>query len=228
MNMLTRLWRSMTRFEKGLWLTSVLCVSTAFGLAPSPDWVTLAASLIGVTALVFVAKGYVAGQVLTVVFAVFYGVISFFQRYYGEMITYLGMTSPIAILAAVEWYRHPYQDSAEVTVRRMRWQDVVVMLLLTGAVTGVFFFILRALGNASLGLSTVSVTTSFLASYLTFRRSAWYALAYASNDVVLIGLWVIASLQNAACIPMVVCFVMFLINDSYGFVNWTRMQRRQS
>ena len=142
-------------------------------------------------------------------FAVFYGVISFFLRYYGEMITYLGMTSPIAIMAAVEWYRNPYRGTSEVTVRRMTRRDAAVMLVLTAVVTGGFYFVLRALGNASLALSTVSVATSFLASWLTFRRSAGYALAYAANDLVLIGLWVMAAWTEARYWPMVMCFVIW-------------------
>jgi glucose-6-phosphate-specific signal transduction histidine kinase len=68
---------------------------------------------------------------------------------------------------------------------------------------------------------------SFAASALTLLCSRFYALAYAANDAVLIVLWVLASLQDAGYYPMVICFFVFLINDSYGFINWSRMQRRQ-
>lgn len=220
--------RDLNRFERGLWLFSIAVVAAAFLLTNSPDVLTLAASLIGVTALVFVAKGYVLGQVLTVVFALFYGVISYFQRYYGEMITYLGMTSPIALMAALEWLRNPYAGTREVRVRTLSLKQAALMWGLTAVVTAVFHFILRWLGNASLFFSTVSITTSFLASYLTLMRSPSYALAYAANDVVLIILWVVASIDSPGCAPMIVCFAMFLINDSYGFINWRRMMKRQA
>ena len=101
------------------------------------------------------------------------------------------------------------------------------MLLCTAAVTGLFYLILRAFHTANLIPSTLSVTTSFLAAYLTARRSAWYAAAYAANDVILIILWTLASLVNTAYLSVVVCFVMFLVNDLYGFVSWRRMWRRQ-
>ena len=101
------------------------------------------------------------------------------------------------------------------------------MLILAVIVTGAFYFILRALGNANLLFSTISVTTSFLASWLTMMRSPLYALGYAANDVVLIVLWVLAAMEDASYLPMVVCFVMFFLNDSYGCVNWRRMERRQ-
>ena len=217
----------LTRFEWCLWLTSVAVVAgTAIGFG-SGDALSVLASLIGVTALIFVAKGHVLGQVLTIVFAVFYGAISWAFRYYGEVITYLCMTAPMAAVALVTWLRNPYKDSAEVTVNRLSGWQWVVLLLLTALVTGAFWFILRALGNAALAVSTVSVTTSFLASGLTALRSPYYALAYALNDLVLIVLWVLAALTDVSSVPMVACFVMFFANDLYGFVSWRRMEKRQ-
>lgn len=218
---------SLTRFEWALWLTSVLVVAGTGIAFQSSDWLSLTASLIGVTALIFVAKGHALGQVLTIVFAVFYGIISCEFRYYGEAITYLCMTAPMAAVALVTWLRNPYKDSAEVTVNRLSGKQWAVMLILTVITTAVFYFILRAMGNAALAVSTLSITTSFLASYLTALRSPYYALAYAANDLVLIVLWVIAALADISSVPMVACFVMFFANDMYGFINWRRMEKRQ-
>ncbi|MBQ8514255.1 MAG: nicotinamide mononucleotide transporter [Ruminococcus sp.] len=219
--------RDLTRFEWTLWLVSVIVVTGSFLLTPSPDYLTLAASLVGVTALIFVAKGYIAGQVLTVVFAVFYGIISFYFRYYGEMITYLCMTAPIAVLSIITWLRHPYKKTAEVEVQRMTKKQTAKMILLALLATSIFYFILRALNTANLLFSTISVTTSFLAVYMTMMRSPYYAVGYAANDIVLIVLWVLAAMEDRSCLPMVLCFVMFFANDIYGFINWQKMQRRQ-
>ena len=143
------------------------------------------------------------------------------------MITYLGMTSPIAVLTVISWMKHPFQKTAEVEVNRLTKRQLAAMGLLTITVTGVFYFVLKALGNANLLFSTVSVATSFVASCLTFYRSDYYAVGYAANDVVLIILWVLASAEDSAYLPMVVCFCVFFINDLYGFVNWRRMKARQ-
>ena len=101
------------------------------------------------------------------------------------------------------------------------------MWMLTALVTLVFYWILAYFGTANLLPSTLSVTTSFVAVYLTFRRSPFFALAYASNDVVLIILWVLASVVDARYLSVVVCFAAFLVNDLYGFFSWQRMKRRQ-
>ena len=217
----------LTRFEKGLWLCSAAAIILSYAISKSGDFLTLAASLVGVTALIFVAKGYAAGQMLTVAFAVIYGIISYHFRYYGEMITYLGMTSPIALMSFIAWIRHPYGKTREVEVQTMTKRQAAIMFTLAAAVTVGFYFILKALGNANLLFSTISVTTSFTASYLTLMRSDFYALAYAANDIVLIVLWLLAFWKNPDYLPMVVCFAAFLANDFYGFINWRKMKIRQ-
>ena len=217
----------LSRFELALWILSLVVVTVSFMIPKDKDYLTLVASLIGVTALIFVAKGFVLGQVLTVVFAVFYGIISFHFKYYGELITYMFMTAPIAIMAVVSWIRHPFKDSKEVEVNKMTRRQVIFMLLLSFIVTLAFYFILKALNTANLLVSTISVTTSFLAVYMTFMRSPYYAIGYSLNDIVLIILWVLASIKEPSYIPMILCFTMFLANDIYGFVNWKRMAKSQ-
>ena len=222
-------------FELGLWITSITIVAGSFLLAGEYDPLALAAPLTGVTALIFVARGEPTGQALTIAFSLLYALISWRSRYYGEMITYLGMTAPSAVAALIVWLKHPYkpggsQENAapQVVVSHLTPKKLAVTLLLTAAVTAVFYFILRAFNTAQLAVSTVSVTTSFLASSLMILRSPLYALAYAANDIVLIVLWILASMENISSLPMVFCFAAFLANDIYGFINWRRIRKAQS
>ncbi len=219
--------KSLTKFELLLWSASSLGITLSFLLVPQKDFLSLTASLIGATALIFLAKGYVLGQALTVVFSLFYGLVSFYFKYYGEMITYLGMTAPMAMSAVISWSKNKYKDHPEVKVSRLSKKIVLGLIISAPIVTAVFYLILRALGNANMLFSTISVTTSFVASYLTFFRSPFYALGYAANDIVLIILWVMAAINQPYCTPMILCFVAFLFNDLYAFYNWKQMEKMQ-
>ena len=216
------------KFDYILWGVSVFSILCSFLLVSERDYLTLCASLIGVSALIFVAKGHIFGQILVVIFAIFYGIISFFFSYYGEMITYLLMSAPMAVCAIISWAKNPYGNTSQVKVHTPSRRQIIIMLSLSVLVTIAFYFILGALGTASLIVSTVSVLTSFIASYLTFMRSPYYAIAYALNDIILIVLWVLASIKDISQAPMVACFVMFFLNDLYGFICWKRMQRAQA
>ena len=211
-----------------LWTSSVMMIIISFVIFDRENYLTLSASLIGATSLIFNAKGNPFGQLLMVVFSILYGIISFSFAYYGEMITYLGMTMPMAVFALISWLRNPYKgNKAEVRVNSVSNKEIVFMCVITAFVTVIFFFILNYFHTANMIPSTLSVTTSFVAVYLTFRRSPYFALAYAANDIVLIVLWVLASISDVRYVSVIVCFIAFLVNDIYGFINWHRMKIRQ-
>jgi len=193
------------------------------------EYFKLASSLIGIAALVFSAKGNPMGPLLMILFALAYGVISFSFAYYGEVITYLGMSLPMSVWAFVSWFRHPSSKGhAETAVGAVHAKEWGRILLYTAGVTVSFYFILSALDTPNIIPSTFSVSTSFAAAYLTARRSPYFALAYALNDVVLIVLWVLATIADIGYLSVTACFTVFLINDLYSFFNWRRMSKRQS
>lgn len=217
-----------SKAELILWGFSVALITAAFCVFGKGEVLTFAASIVGVTAILLNAKGNPAGQFLMIVFSVIYGVISYTFSYYGEMITYLGMTMPMAVVALISWLKHPYKGRrAEVQVNNIGKKEIVVMFLIAAAVTVGFYFILEYFGTANLIPSTISVTTSFIAVYLTFRRSPYFSVAYAANDVVLIVLWILASGFDFRFISVVVCFAAFFVNDIYCFIGWQKLKKRQ-
>lgn len=219
---------SLTKFEKALWLISSLIITVSFLFGTDKNPLTLIVSLIGVTSLIFIAKGNVWGQILMIIFSIIYGYISYKTRYYGEMITYVGMTGPMAVMALVAWLKNPFEgEENQVAVAEITPLKLTIVSALTVIVTVIFYFILKYFNTANLVLSTFSVLTSFFAASLTFLRSPYYALGYAANDVVLIILWVLASVENPGYIPMVMCFVVFFVNDVYGYISWKRMAEMQ-
>ena len=218
-----------TKFEITLWFSSILFILISFFLFDRNNYFTLVSSLVGVTSLILCAKGNPWGQVLMILFSTFYGFTSYTFSYYGEMITYLCMTLPMSVIALISWLKNPYNGNrSEVKVNTISKCECVFICFLTIIVTIIFYFVLNHFNTANIVPSTISVTTSFVAVYLTFRRSPYFALAYATNDVVLIVLWVLASITDIHYISVVVCFVAFLANDVYGFINWLRMKKRQS
>lgn len=217
-----------TKREYGLWIFSMLIVIISNVLPGQLDMLTLIAALVGVTSLIFAAKGNVVAQLLMILFSILYGVISYRFHYWGEMVTYLGMTMPMAIWSAITWFRNPSEQAkGEVKIQRLMGKQWCGLGIATGLVTIVFYFILDYFQTPNLFFSTLSIATSFLAAALTMLRSSYFAFVYALNDLVLIVLWSYASMKNPEYIPVIVNFVIFFINDMYGFWNWKKRESKR-
>lgn len=217
----------LSKTEYIIWAISVVVVTITHFLSPEKDWLNWIASLIGVTSLILIARGYPLGMIVCAGFGCIYAIASFRSGYYGEMITYAGMTAPISVVSFVTWLKNPYGKTAEVKIAKLTPKVLTIVALLTIVVTTAFYFILGALNTTNLIVSTISVATSFVAVTFTVLRSPYYAIGYACNDVVLIVLWLMESFRDPSYLTIVACFVVFLLNDLYGFICWIKRQRKQ-
>lgn len=219
--------KDFTKKEWVLWIGSLFIVAISNLCSPEFDVLILVAALIGATSLLFAAKGNGWAQILIVVFSILYGIISFRFRYWGEMITYLGMTMPMAIWSAIVWFLNPSEEkSNEVEIGFMNLKKWLMVIGSSIVVTIAFYYILRYFNTPNLMFSTISITTSFMAASLMIFRSSYYAIFYAGNDVVLIVLWILATMENPVYFPVIINFVIFFVNDVYGFVSWKCREKK--
>lgn len=219
---------NLTLFEKLLWGFSVLSIVIIYLIVPQKNPITLIATLVGVTSLIFTAKGNLSGQILMLAFCVLYAIVSLKFKYYGEAITYMFMTFPSDLIATISWLKNPSgTEKSQVRIEHLTPKKTLLALTITAATTFVFYFILRALNTTNLEISTISIATSMISSVFTIMRLPYYALGYAANDIVLIIMWILASIKNPIYVPMILNFIIFLANDLYGFFNWKKMRAQQ-
>lgn len=214
--------------EKLILVFSISLIITFFCIFDRENFLNLFLSVFGVISIMLSAKGNVIGKALSIFFGLAYGFISLSCAYYGEMITYWCMNVPMEVIALITWLKNPSKNSKyEVKINKIQGKEFALLGILSVAVTITFYFILKFLNTSNLLISTFSVFTSFTAVYLCYRRSPYFSLAFLFNDVVLIILWSITSLNDISYISVVICFVAFLFNDFYAFYNWNRLLKKQ-
>ena len=124
--------------------------------------------------------------------------------------------------------KNPFEkNKLEVEIANLTKKDYLIMLISSISVTTIFYFILDLFGTANIVVSTISVFTTFTAVFLTYKRSEFFALGYLVNDIVLIVLWLMACVTDIKYISVVAGFFAFMFMDSYTFINWSRMKKRQ-
>ena len=220
--------KQLSQKELFMYLIS-LSILTGVSIFYQVDLLSYLASSLGVTALLFLAKGQPLGQLLTLIFSILYAYISYLNRYYGDMITYMGMTFPSALFAWIIWLKNPHKvDEPTVKINHPSKVKLTVIFAISLFVTMAFYPILDMLNTQNLLLSTVSIFTSMLASSFMIFRLHYYVIAYTLNDIVLIFLWVLISFDYVNYLPMVICFVIFFFYDLYAYFNWKKMKSLQS
>ena len=191
------------------------------------DYMNLIGAEIGIISIFFLAKASLFGIGLSLLFSTFYAITSLNYTYYGEAIIYFAFMIPIGIANGIIWFRNRFKGTTEVEILSSKRIDFILGPTIAAILTFSLFWLLRYLGTENIITSTISLFTSFLALYFQLRRNRFTELFYAANDIVLIVLWTLATIDDISFIPIVTCFLFLLINDLYGFFNWSKIQKRQ-
>lgn len=220
-------------FKGWSWVELTLLIASPIivlvvGVVFESDVLTVIASIVGIICALLLAKGLVIGQFFGIAIAVLYSIVSFKNKFYGEMLVYLVIMLPMYIWGIVEWIRHRNIERKRVEVNSITWKEWVIVSLCSVLAFIGFYFFLRALNTRELFISTLSVIDNVFATYLLARRSKYGFISYIVNDLILIVLWGIPVVQGDwVLLAMLINPVINLINDTYGVVNWTKMQRNQ-
>ena len=122
-----KIFPTFTKFEIFLLIFSLFTISSTFFIFDGKNYLAMIASLVGAIAIIFCAKGNPIGQGLFIIFGLLYGYISITYAYWGEMLTYLGMSVPMAIYSLITWLKNPYNDNqAEVKVSIIKRKDIML------------------------------------------------------------------------------------------------------
>ncbi|MDE7337385.1 MAG: nicotinamide riboside transporter PnuC, partial [Clostridia bacterium] len=200
----------------------IIIMSACFGAS----WMSAITGLFGLSCVLFAAKGKVIGILFTWVMIVFYSILSYKNKYYGEVFINVCMMFPMTIISLVAWIKNLGKDYV-VKVNSIKKTEIIIVFAVACAAFVAFYFILRALGTSQLIFSTISIVTSVLATYFQSRRSKYGFLAFLVNDAVLCVLWLFATLEDVKNVAMLTAVSLYVVSDIYGFISWGALQRRQ-
>lgn len=174
------------------------------------------------------SKGKIECYFVGFISTFFYGIVSYNQGYYGELIITIFLTFPIMIIGIISWLRNQDKEEDVVIVNTLPRKEIIIALASQLILFWIYYFLLKAFNTDLLVISSISVVTSVLASYFEARRSELSLFCYIANDIVIITLWIIPVIAGeTALISVLVGPILLLINDIYGSYNWRRLKEIQ-
>lgn len=190
----------------------------------------IVSAIVCCTAIFFIAKGKVLGNILGIFQCILYSIVSYFNHFYGEIILCMGITLPIYIASIVTWIRNISKDEKVVKVNRMlKWQEWASMIAVVTVLSVGVYYLLQFLNTQNLIVSTINVSVSMIAGYLLIRRSEFSFIFFILNNIISIVLWSTVLAGGAIeSVPTFVLFLIYLLLNIMGFINWLRFKNLQN
>ena len=210
------------KFEVTLLVTGIL-ILLSIGIYLDCGLLPTIVPVIGFFCALHQANGLVIGQIVGVVMAILYSIMSYSNNYYGEVIVYLFVILPLYISGIYTWLKNKDKKSEKVkqnTLSQKEWYSLlgINIVLFIG-----LYFLLKFFNTNNLLVSTISMNINLTATYLLVRRSRYSFLFYLINAFILLILWGLPVLNgNILLLPMVFDALLLLINNIYGLHSWSK------
>lgn len=207
-------------FEIGLLLFSVIAICFS-GVLCQSEILTIITSFVGTFCALLQAKGKIISQFVGIAEVILYSILSYQNHYYGEVIIYILIVFPMYAYGVVSWVTNKNKETNTVEPKKIQKREWICLIFASMIAFAVLYEVLKYFHTEALFVSSLSMVTSLIATYLIVRRSKYSFLFYIGNDIILILLWGIPVWQgNVALLPILIEPIVLLINDSYGWKNW--------
>lgn len=186
-------------------------------------------SVLGITAVFLCAKGMVIGCFVEIAQLFLYCTMSWFNRYYGEILVCALVTFPTYLFSIITWLKNRQKGDVVLKVSKTPKLLEWILLFVISAILSVgAYFLLRAFNTSHLIVSTIGVGTGICAGYLSIRRSEFSFLLFLVNNILCIILWLTVVVKgDLSYIPTVANYAIFMTMNIFGFVNWLKLKRQQ-
>lgn len=215
-----KLFKDWKPFEIGLLLFDIIAITISSFIGRS-GILTILTSLAGVICVLLQAKGKILSQFVGIVEVMLYSILSYQNHYYGEIIIYVLVVFPMYVYGVISWMTHKNEETDTVEPNQISKKEWTMLVLASAIGFVVLYYVLKYFNTSQLIISSLSMITSLIATYLITRRSKYSFLFYIGNDIILILLWGIPVMQGEFyLLPILVENIILLMNDSYGLKNW--------
>ena len=222
-----KLFKDWTDFEKVLLFGSIIIVSLV-GIFFKSDLLTTSCSIVGIITALLLAKGKNLGQVFGLLITILYSIVSFKNKYYGEVLIYTLLMLPMYVIGIITWINHKNEKTNSVEINSIKKKEWIIVSFVFALVFVGIYYLLKVFNTNELIVSTISVLASLFAVYLQIRRSKYSFSFYIVNDIILMFLWGIPVARGSFILfPMLLNPTINLINDTYGFYNWKKTEKVQ-
>lgn len=222
-----KIFKDWTKFEIILLCGSIISVVIT-GVLCDSALLTIICSITGILCALTQAKGKIISQFIGLALVVLYSILSFQNKFYGEVLIYIFIMLPLFISGIISWIKNLNKETNIVNENELQKREWIILIIISSVLFVGLYYLLKYFNTSQLFVSTLSMVTSLFATYLVARRSKYGFLFYIGNDIILFILWGLPVIQgNLLLIPMLVNPIINFINDSYGWKSWNNREENK-
>ena len=127
-NKLKKLFKDWNKFEFFLLLSSIAIIIFS-GILCKSTILTIICSITGILCALTQAKGKIISQFIGLILVVLYSLLSFENKYYGEVLIYIFIMLPLFISGIISWIKNLNKETNTVNENTLHKKEWIILKL---------------------------------------------------------------------------------------------------
>lgn len=203
-------------YEK-TWLATALVIVSGASIAANATPLSFFTSIVGVVFVVLVAKAHKYANQFGIIMYLSYGAVAYGHNFYGDMMLNWLLLTPMSLIGILLWGKKEFKPRSLSTRN--------YLLLIFGMINAslVYSVWLKSLSDPHPYVDSASTVFALGATILLVQgfKQQWH-LWTISNSLG-VALWTLATVESQSNLPILIMWIVFLINGLWGWVKWNKM-----
>lgn len=216
-----------SKFELG-WLVLSTVIMIILSVIWGDSTLALISGITGILGVVLAAKGKVSTYFFATINVAIYAWLTFNNHLYGEFMLNAFYYIPMNFVGFYLWSRHKDEESGDVEGKSLTIKQLVILLIAVAAAVIIYWQILSHIGGQLALIDAMSTVFSVVALVMQVARYAEQWLLWIIVNIVSVVMWVLLLGKDPSAVTMVVMWVAYLFNSTYGYINWKKLAAKNT
>ena len=204
------------------WLIIATSIIVGLSIYGHDNWMSFCAAVSGVWCVILTGMGKRSSFILGLINIIFYGILSYYAKYYGEVMLNFFYFLPMNIWGWFAWKKHMNEKSGEVIKRKLGLKKSVLIYALTAISIFIYGLILKKLGGNLPYMDSMSTVVSVVAQILSIRRLREQWVLWIVVDVVTVIMWAVHVANHGDGVATLTMWCVYLVNACIMYGRWYR------
>ena len=204
------------------WLFFAVAIIVAVSIILKDSMISLITAVTGVICVILTGKGKRSSFIFGIINVVFYAIIAFKAKYYGEVMLNLIYYFPMNFVGWFVWKKHMNSETGEVIKTQFPVKKSLIIYAATAIGIVLYGLVLKAIGGKLPFVDSMSTVVSITAQILSVKRLTEQWVLWIVVDIVTVIMWAINFANGGETVATLAMWSVYLINAIIMYIRWNR------
>ena len=192
------------------------------GIVNGDYYAAVISAVCGITYTVLAGKGVPVCYLIGVTGSGFYGLLSFQNALWGNLLLYVLYYIPMQILGFFKWNKHLKKSEPVIIKESLALKEWMLIILSVTILSCIAVWVLNVFSDKHPVLDGITTVVSICGMYLTVRRVIEQWIAWFIVNALSFMMWLKIALSGERVIPTVIMWAVYMVLAVYFYLEWKK------